>query len=267
MDRLRFTILGCGSSGGVPRLGGVWGDCDPAEPRNRRRRCSMLVERVGPRGITRVLIDTSPDMRDQLLEVGVGQLDGVVYTHAHADHVHGIDDLRMIVIGRRARLPVWADPATQEALLSRFGYAFVQPPGSPYPPILDLYTIAGPVRIDGAGGVVTLSPFTAGHGPTDALGFRIGGLAYLPDAVTIPETSWPMLEGLEVWVVDALRRKPHPTHAHLALTLEWIARAAPRRAVLTNMHIDMDHATLEAELPPAIRPAHDGMVIDLPATD
>ena len=264
-DRLRFTILGCGSSGGVPRLGNDWGACDPANPLNRRRRCSLLVERIGAGGTTRVLIDTSPDMREQLLDARVGTLDAVVYTHSHADHVHGIDDLRQIVFNMAGRLPVWADGATQEALLSRFGYAFVQPAGSPYPPILDLYTIDGPFAVDGPGGPVRLTPFEAGHGPTHALGFRVGALAYLPDAVTIPEASWPHLAGLEVWVVDALRRKPHPTHAHLALALDWIERAAPARAVLTNMHVDLDHAAVAAETPAHVMPAHDGMVIDLAA--
>ena len=262
----RFTILGCGSSGGVPRLGGDWGDCDPANPKNRRRRCSMLVERLGTEGVTRVLIDTAPDMRDQLLDAGVGTLDAVAYTHSHADHTHGIDDLRQIVFNLRRRLPVWADGATLSALIDRFGYAFVQPADSPYPPILDLHTIHdAPFTIDGAGGPVTLTPFRADHGSIEALGFRIGGLAYLPDAVKIPEDSWPVLAGLQVFVVDALRRKPHPTHAHLALALDWIARAAPARAVLTNMHLDLDHATLCAELPAHITPAHDGMQIELAA--
>jgi len=264
MSRLRATILGCGSSGGVPRLGGDWGACDPANPRNRRRRCSLLLERIGEGGITRVLIDTSPDMREQLLDAGIGTLDAVVYTHSHADHVHGIDDLRMIVYNTRKRLPVWADPQTQDALLSRFGYAFVQPAGSPYPPILDLNTIHGPVVIDGAGGALELHPFEVDHGSMESLGFRVGGLAYLPDAVAIPEASWPLLEGLDCWIVDALRYKPHPTHAHLALTLAWIARAAPRRAILTNMHVDLDHARMEAETPDNVTPAHDGMVVDLP---
>lgn len=260
----RFTILGCGSSGGVPRIGGDWGDCDPMNPKNRRRRCSMLVERIGPQGTTRVLIDTSPDMREQLLDAGVGTLDAVVFTHSHADHVHGIDDLRQIVFNLRRRLPVWADGPTQGALIDRFGYAFVQPAGSPYPPILDLNTIDGDFTIDGAGGPIVLTPFLADHGSIDALGFRIGGLAYLPDAVAIPEASWPALAGLEIWVLDALRRKPHPTHAHLALALEWMARAAPRRGVLTNMHLDLDYETLAAELPPHIEPAFDGMVLELP---
>jgi phosphoribosyl 1,2-cyclic phosphate phosphodiesterase len=261
----RFTILGCGSSGGVPRLGNHWGDCDPENPLNRRRRCSMLVERLGAGGTTRVLIDTTPDMRDQLLDAGVGTLDAVVYTHSHADHVHGIDDLRQIVYNMRRRLPVWADGPTTDALLSRFGYAFVQPHGSPYPPILDLNAIRGPFEIGGAGGAIPFVPFEVDHGSMDALGFRIGGLAYLPDVVTIPEPAWPVLTGLEVWVLDALRRTPHPTHAHLALSLEWIARARPRRAVLTNMHIDLDYAAVAAETPDHIMPAHDGLVIELPA--
>jgi phosphoribosyl 1,2-cyclic phosphate phosphodiesterase len=261
MAKLTFTILGCGSSGGVPRLGGVWGDCDPSNPKNRRRRCSMLVTRETAGGTTRVLIDTSPDMREQLLDAGVGALDGVVYTHSHADHMHGIDDLRQVVFNQRSRLPVWADGPTQEALLSRFGYAFVQPEGSPYPPILDLHTLHGPVTVPGAGGPVTLTPFRADHGSMDALGFRIGPLAYLPDAVDIPAESWPTLENLDCWIVDALRRKPHPTHAHLDLTLSWIARAKPTRAVITNMHIDLDYEVLRAELPPHITPAFDGMTI------
>lgn len=261
---LRATILGCGSSGGVPRLGGDWGACDPANPMNRRRRCSLLLERLGPSGVTRVLIDTSPDMRAQLLDAQIGVLDAVVYTHSHADHVHGIDDLRMIVFNTRKRLPVWADGPTQDALLSRFGYAFTQPSGSPYPPILDLFTIRGPFAIEGAGGPVALTPFRADHGSMDALGFRIADLAYLPDAVAIPEESWAHLAGLDCWIVDALRRKPHPTHAHLALTLEWIARARPARAVLTNMHVDLDHATLSAELPESVVPAHDGMTLEFP---
>jgi len=265
-DTLRATILGCGSSGGVPRLGmhGVdWGECDPANPLNRRTRCSLMVERIGAGGVTRVLIDTSPDMRGQLLAAGVGVLDAVLYTHSHADHVHGIDDLRMIVFNTRKRLPVWADGPTQDALLSRFGYAFAQPSGSPYPPILDLHTIRDRVRITGAGGTLDFTAIPADHGSMAALGFRVGGLAYLPDAVHIPEDSWPLLSGLECWIVDALRRRPHPTHAHLAMTLDWIARARPARAVLTNMHVDLDHDVVTAETPDHVIPAHDGMVIEV----
>ena len=260
----RFTILGCGSSGGVPRLGGDWGDCDPANPRNRRRRCSLMVERDGPDGTTRVLIDTTPDMRDQLLDAGVGTLDAVVYTHNHADHVHGIDDLRQIVFNIRRRLPVWADAATTEALMSRFAYAFVQATGSDYAPILSLHSIDGAITVPGSGGDITLTPFEVDHGSIRAQGLRVGTLAYLPDVSSIPDAVWPLLDGLDVWILDALRRRPHPTHAHLAQSLDWIARAKPARAVLTDMHIDLDYATLCAELPENVAPAYDGMVIELP---
>ncbi|MBF9049764.1 MBL fold metallo-hydrolase [Roseobacter sp. HKCCD9010] len=261
MADLKLTILGCGSSGGVPRLGDVWGECDPNDPRNRRRRCSLLVQRITEEGETAVLIDTSPDLRQQLLDAGIGRLDAVLFTHAHADHTHGLDDLRMIVFNMRQRLPVYADGPTQNDLLGRFGYAFVQPAGSAYPPILDLHAIDGDVTIEGAGGPITFTPFEVTHGNIDALGFRMGDIAYLPDVSDIPDVVWPVLAGLDCWIVDALRRTPHPSHAHLDLTLEWIARAAPKRAVLTNMHIDLDYQTVADETPDHITPAYDGMVI------
>ncbi|WP_299866671.1 MBL fold metallo-hydrolase [uncultured Roseobacter sp.] len=265
MADMRVTILGCGSSGGVPRLGGHWGDCDPSNPKNRRQRCSLLVERQDAGGCTTVLIDTSPDLRNQLLAAEVGRLDAVIYTHAHADHVHGIDDLRMIVFNMRARLPVWADVPTRDALMQRFDYAFVQPAGSTYPPILDMNLIDGDVTIEGAGGAITFRPFEVAHGGMDALGFRIGDLAYLPDVAQIPDAVWPMLDALDCWIVDALRRDPHPTHAHLAQTLEWIDQVKPKRAVLTNMHIDLDYDTLMAETPAHIEPAYDGLTLTFPA--
>ncbi|WP_420859575.1 MBL fold metallo-hydrolase [Marivivens marinus] len=262
---LTFRILGCGSSGGVPRLGGIWGDCDPTNPKNARSRCSALVTRQGPEGITRVLIDTAPDLRQQLLAAGVGHLDGVVYTHSHADHVHGIDDLRMVVFNMKERLQVWADGDTSDALLSRFGYAFVQPKGSPYPPILELNSLDGPVTITGAGGPITLSPFRVNHGSIDALGFRIGRLAYLPDVAQMTDAAWEAVTDAQIWIVDALRRQPHPTHSHLDQTLEWIARAAPERGILTNMHVDLDYETVRAETPAHIEPAFDGMEITFDA--
>ena len=266
MATLTATILGCGSSGGVPRLSddpdGAWGACDPANPRNTRRRCSLLVTRRDAGGTTRLLIDTSPDLRAQMLSTGTGSLDGVVWTHSHADHVHGIDDLRMIVFNMRRRLAVWADRETAAALVDRFGYVFVTPPGSSYPPILDLHDIDGPVTVTGAGGPITAVPFTVTHGSIDALGFRIGPLAYIPDLSAIPDAAWPHLEGLDTLIIDALRYDPHPSHAHVAQTLDWIARAAPRRAILTNMHIDLDHDTLDLETPANVTPAHDGLTLD-----
>ena len=266
MAELRITILGCGSSGGVPRIGGHWGDCDPNDSRNRRRRCSILVEREDEGGTTRVLVDTSPDMNNQLLDAGIGTLDGVVYTHSHADHVHGIDDLRMIVFNMRQRLPVWAEEVTRSDLLKRFGYAFIQPEGSPYPPILELHDIPGgrmkePLSIPGAGSPIDFQPFLVDHGMVDALGFRVANVAYTPDVIEIYPESWAALEGLDCWIVDALRRSPHPSHSHLENTLEWIEQAQPRQAVLTNMHIDLDYATVAEETPDNIMPAHDGLVL------
>ena len=262
---IRATILGCGSSAGVPRIGGDWGACDPANPKNRRRRCSLLVERFGKDGITRVLIDTGPDLREQLLGANVDTLDAVVFTHPHADHIHGIDDLRVVVYNRKSRLDVFADAATANALIARFGYVFVQPEGSAYPPVLDLHTLDGPVRIDGAGGPLTLTPFEVQHGRIRALGYRVGGLAYLPDVSAMTDAAWQAVHGLDVWVLDALRYAPHPTHANLDTALEWINRAAPKRGILTNMHIDLDYETVAAQTPANVTPAHDGMVIEVSA--
>lgn len=263
MARLTFTILGCGSSGGVPRIGNHWGECDPANPKNRRTRCSLLVERTTDAGTTRVLIDTSPDMREQLLRADVASLDAVAYTHNHADHVHGVDDLRQIVIHNRRRLPVWADPPTQEALFARFGYAFVQPEGSSYPPICTMHTIKGPFTITGDGGDITLTPLRVEHGDIESLGFRVADVCYLPDVSAIPDESVPVLKNLDLWILDALRRKPHPTHFHLDQSLEWIARMRPKQAILTNLHTDLDHSDVEAETPANVRAAFDGMVIEI----
>ena len=205
----------------------------------------------------------TPDMREQLLRAGVYKLDAVAYTHSHSDHVNGLDDLRQIVFHIRRQVPVWADGPTQDSLVARFGYAFVQAEGSSYPPICELHTIRGPLRSAGEGGVIELRPFEVDHGDIDALGFRIGGLVYLPDVLSIPEPVWDEhLTGLDCWIVDALRRNPHPTHAHLALALEWLDRARPKLGVLTNMHNDLDYDTVEAETPPHIRAAFDGMVLE-----
>jgi phosphoribosyl 1,2-cyclic phosphate phosphodiesterase len=256
-----LTILGCGSSGGVPRIGSDWGICDPANPKNRRRRCSVMVERQGPQGITRVLIDTSPDLREQMLSEGVGEIDGVWYTHEHADHTHGIDELRGFFLRQRKRVPIWADAATLAMLKNRFAYCFQMPAGSDYPPTLMPHEIevGTPLETNGAGGTIAGLPFTVHHGNIDALGFRIGNVAYTPDLNGIPQASIPHLENLDLWIVDALKRTPHPSHFSLTETLAEIARFKPRRAVLTNMHIDLDFATLQAELPANVTVAYDGL--------
>ncbi|MDT1063045.1 MBL fold metallo-hydrolase [Paracoccus sp. CPCC 101403] len=264
---IRATILGCGSSGGVPRLGDRWGECNPANPRNRRRRCSLLVEREGPEGSTRVLIDTGPDLVPQLLDAGIGDLDGVVYTHAHADHIHGIDDLRQIVFNTGSRMPVYADATTAAALMTRFGYIFETPPGSSYPPVCGMNLIDGSFEIEGSGGIIALTPFEVDHGDSTALGFRIasegGGLVYLPDVLSIPAVAWPVIEGAQTFICDGLRRHPHPSHAHLDLALEWIARSGCAQGIITNMHIDLDYDDVMAETPDNVIPAHDGLVLNL----
>ena len=257
------TILGCGSSGGVPRIGNQWGACDPSNPRNRRLRCSLLLTRSGPAGLTRVLIDTSPDLREQMLRAGADHLDAVLFTHEHADHTHGIDELRAFYLRGRKRVPVWADETTGTLLTARFGYCFYTAPGSDYPPILDLRRlVAGEnVTIEGKGGALSFLPFIVRHGTSEALGFRVGGLAYTPDLDDIPDISLEFLGGLDVWIVDALRIDPHPSHFHLSETLAWIERIKPGRAILTNMHIDLDYVSLLRMLPKSVEPAYDGMTI------
>lgn len=268
---LRARILGCGSSGGVPRIDGDWGDCDPAEPKNHRLRCSLLLEAANSiedlvsGQVTRVLIDTSPDLRAQLLAARVANLDAVVFTHAHADQAHGIDDVRAIVYRRGARLPAYMSPATRRELTQRFDYIFQTPEGSSYPPLMngfdapagDAVTIAGP------GGDLTLSLFDVEHGPAPCSGVRAGGFAYTPDVSGLDAAAFEALSGCSVWIVDALRDKPHPSHAHLALSLDWLETVRPELGVLTNLHIDLDYQALRARLPADVRPAFDGMEIIL----
>lgn len=263
---IRATILGCGSSGGVPRLGGNWGDCDPQNPRNRRRRCSLLVRRDGPEGTTSLLIDTGPDLVPQLLDAGIGRLDAVAYTHPHADHIHGIDDIRQIVFNMRRKMPIWADAPTSAALRERFDYIFETPKGSGYPPVAEMHLIDGPFVIEGPGGALHVTPFEVQHGTIPALGFRIshdvaGGMAYLPDVSAIPDRAWAAIEGAEVFICDALRRTPHPSHSHLEQTLGWIARSGVPKGVITNMHLDMDYDTVMRDTPENVVPAFDGMEI------
>ena len=264
----RFTVLGCGSSPGVPRIGGDWGVCDPKNPKNRRRRCSLLAQRISRRGgFTNVLVDTSPDLREQALATGIAALDGVLYTHSHADHIHGIDDLRGFVMNMQRRVEIYADPLTMDRLQSGFGYCFATPTGSEYPPLANGHLIAAgePVTIEGKGGPLTALPITQLHGRITSLAFRFGGLAYSPDVSGLDAEAERQLAGLDVWIVDALRPRPHPSHLSLSEALEWIELIKPKRAILTHMHVDLDYETLKRELPPNVEPAYDGMVIELPA--
>lgn len=260
----RFTILGCGSSTGVPRVGGDWGSADPRNPRNRRRRSAALFERRSGGGTTTVLVDTGPDLREQLLSAGTRHIDGVLYTHDHADHTHGIDDLRMIAYAMKKRIPVWANAPTRDSLMQRFSYCFETPAGRSYPPILRAHIINGPVpiQIDGEGGRVEATPVLQEHGEITSLGFRVGGLLYSPDISGIPDSSLPLMESLDVWVLDALRYIPHPSHWTVGQALEAVARVKPMRAILTHLHIDLDYDKLKRELPPHVEPAYDGMVVE-----
>ncbi len=258
---LKFTILGCGSSGGVPRPALGWGACDPNNPKNRRRRTSLLVERHGPGGITRVLVDTSPDLREQLLDAEVDRIDGVLYTHEHADHTHGIDDLRALFIKQRAPIDAYLDERTAETMHARFGYCFKSPPGSEYPPIVrERRLVPGmPVTVTGQGGPITALPVLQEHGDIASLGFRLANVAYSADIGGLPDESAKALTGLDVWIVDALRNRPHPSHFSVADALSWIARLKPRHAILTNLHAELDYEALRQKLPPHVEPAYDGI--------
>ncbi|MEQ1576073.1 MAG: MBL fold metallo-hydrolase [Hyphomicrobium sp.] len=261
---LRVTILGCGSSGGVPRLGPMWGQCDPSNPRNRRRRCSILVESRTKAGCTTVLVDTSPDLREQLLSVRAAHLDGVLYTHDHADHTHGIDDLRMVAYAMKARIACYFDAPTLDSLVTRFAYCFEQKEGSGYPPILTSHLMEPdvPVKINGAGGVIEVLPISQMHGDIPSLGFRFGNIAYSPDISSLPENSFARLEGLDVWIVDSLRYTAHASHFSVKQALAHIERLKPKRAILTHMTSDLDYAKLKRDLPEGVEPAFDGMVIE-----
>lgn len=266
-DFLEAVILGCGSSTGVPRLGGAngageWGACDAANPRNRRRRCSLLVHR----GATTLLVDTSPDLREQLLAARCSRLDAVLITHPHADQINGIDDLRPLTFGHGRRIPVYGDRATMERLQRQFAYCFEAMNG--YPAIAIPHVLSEPfseIRIAGEGGEIPTIAFWQRHGPIDSLGYRFGGLAYSSDVVELDDAAFAVLDGVDTWIVDALRYHQHPTHANVETALRWIERVKPRHAVLTNLNLDIDYAKLKAELPAGVEPAYDGMVLTVPA--
>ena len=255
---MKITILGCGASGGVPVIGGPggrgdWGACDPAEPRNRRMRASILVEEGG----TRVLVDATPDLRAQSLTFGVGAVDAVLITHDHADHTHGFDDLRRMFHLAGAPVELWADPETMVSLRLRFSYGFA-PEDAAYRPFVRGRTIEGPFAV----GAVPVTPFLQDHGAVHSLGFRFGPVAYSTDLMGLPEESYAALAGVKVWIVDALKQQAHPTHNSVVKAVAMIERVGTERAVLTHMTPDLDYRALAAALPPGVEPGYDGMVLE-----
>ena len=262
------TIMGCGSSGGVPRIGGHWGVCDPANPKNRRRRCSLLIEgRTGDSAPTRIVVDTGCDLREQLLDAHVDRVDAVLYTHEHADHTHGIDDLRVLALNTRKRVDVYFSHETAQRVVQSFAYCFTAPPGSGYPPILNqnIISAGAPLVVSGPGGDIEVLPFRQEHGEISSLGFRIGNFAYSCDLSGIPDESVASVSGLDIWILDALRPAPHPSHLSLSEALEQVERHRPGEAILTNLHIDLDYVETDRITPEHVRPAFDGLQIDVSA--
>jgi phosphoribosyl 1,2-cyclic phosphate phosphodiesterase len=254
---MKITVLGCGGSGGVPTIGGGWGNCDPHNPKNIRTRSSVYIETQG----VNFLIDTGPDLRQQLLRQHIKKIDAVLYTHDHSDHCHGIDDMRAVSWLADKPIDAYGDATCMQTLEQRFEYIFrvrreIQ---SPYKPALVPHVIDGPTDIQG----VRVTPFVQNHGYMNSLGYRIGNFAYSTDCKGLDEAAFKALEGLDLWIVDASRRKEHPSHSHLEQTLAWIAQVRPKRAVLTHMYPDLDYETLISELPPHIQPGFDGLTVEI----
>ena len=265
-DTLRLTILGCASSPGVPRINGDWGACDPTNPKNRRLRSSALVERIGPNGRTVVAIDCGPDFREQMLMARVTHLDAVVLTHPHADHIHGMDDLRGYMLTQKSRIPVHSDHSTHARVLEAFRYCFETPAGSAYPPVARHVEISAgqTFSVDGAGGKLSFAPFRQEHGSIHSLGYRIGPLAYCSDVSDFPDAAIAAIAGAQHIVIDALQYRTHPSHLSVEQALDWIARFGVPEATLTHMHIPLDYATLCRELPGHVRPGFDGLTLEWP---
>jgi phosphoribosyl 1,2-cyclic phosphate phosphodiesterase len=255
---MRAIILGSGGAAGVPAIASGWGNCDPSNPKNRRLRPSILVES----GSTRILVDTSPDLRQQLLDNNIQSLDALVFTHTHADHLHGIDDIREVNRFMKSEIPLWASAASLTEIAHRFAYVFepLAPDSkSIYKPLLQPHPIDGPFMV----GDIAVVPLKQDHGYQETLGFRFGDLAYSTDLVRMSDSSYELLEGIDTWIIGCLTNAPnHPTHVSVDQALLWIERIKPRRAIITHMSGKLDYDTLKASLPPHIEPAYDGMIIE-----
>jgi len=252
---MKVTVLGCGSSGGVPLIGNNWGNCDPTHRRNRRTRVSILVETSE----TTLIVDTSPDMREQLLGCELKKLDAVLFTHAHADHCHGIDELRSINWLTQKAVDIFADPLTMAELKERFAYIFNRTGGTNfYRPAVVPHEVEGEFVV----GDLAITAIPQNHGNVTSMGYRFGDLTYSTDVHNFEASAFEALRGTKIWIVDCVREEPHPTHSHLSQTLKWIAEIKPERAYLTHMNHTMDYANILAKLPAGVEPAYDGLVIE-----
>lgn len=262
---MKVTMLGCGAAPGVPAISAGWGKCDPLEPKNRRLRTSILVEQ----GASSVLVDTGPDLREQLLQSGTRRLDGILYTHAHADHTNGLDEIREINRVMRAPIPIWSMASTLNDLKARFAYAFIgfDDIASPKTAIFRPWLVPHVINIDlpmpFSVGEVPVVPFRQDHGWEPSLGFRFGDFGYSTDVTRLDEAAFAALAGVRVWVVGCLTEQPHTTHADLSQVLRWVERVQPERTILTHMGASLDYATLKAALPPGVEPGYDGLSFDI----
>ncbi len=255
---MRITILGSGASSGTPAVDWGWGKCDPNNPKNRRTRPSVLVEAGG----TRILVDTAPDLREQLITAKVRTLSAVLFTHAHADHLHGIDDLRAINRATNAPLPAFTDAPTLESISQRFGYVFeALDEGARYyyKPVLEPHVIDDGSEFEVGG--VPIRSFRQSHGFSETLGFRIGDIAYTTDCVELPDHAFEILAGVRVWVIGTLTDVPHTTHCDVSKALRWIDRIKPERAVLSHLGCNLDYDALANRLPDGVEPAYDGLMV------
>jgi phosphoribosyl 1,2-cyclic phosphate phosphodiesterase len=251
----------------VPRINGDWGACDPKNPKNIRTRAAFMVQQfASDGGVTTVVIDTGPDLRAQMIAAKVEHIDAVLYTHAHADHLHGIDDLRGFFISSRERIPIYADPMTMQRIRDGFPYCLETPPGSNYPPIVEPHVIedlSADITINGAGGAIHFQPHMQQHGDSHSLGFRIGNVAYCTDVSDFPTATIAKLTGLDVLIIDTLQYRYHPSHLSMEQSLGWIEKFGPKRAILTHMHTPLDYDTVMAETPAHIEPGYDQMRIEV----